>query len=172
MFVVEAVGVGSLFADPIVMGKTARDTNPYVTEEGLYDVSDKSNVVLFLLDWYDNAVLESLLDANPNMLDENGERVADGGESTEAQQGQDDAIGSSDAPISQFDLHATIMKAMTGDGSKYGTAFEDVDAGAPRTRMYVHPTAELANESDFIEYEIDGYALDFNNWHATGMVWE
>lgn len=421
--IVEAVGVGSLFLDPNVMGKTAHDSSSYVTEEGLYDVSDKSNVILFLLDWYDNALLENLLDANPGMLDEmtgftryrdvsgtiaptryavpwmltaefiqhdetsshyfstlydrstflddleatgyslgiytdtfgatneeaatgleytaqrafnihpidsvnllslnefstvlvmykascyrnlpwalkppfwfytdqinqamvqrerpddsladtlyvmddahyydklqqtglsinddeigsfrlihlmgihepytldeNGERVSGNEGSTIEQQGQgvmkivaeyirqlkelgvydktaiiiscdhgtyrweDDPlqtpnspimlvklagaggqegeIGSSDAPISQFDLHATIMKAMTGDGSKYGTAFEDVDANAPRTRMYVHPTNELANEAEFIEYEIDGYALDFNNWHTTGTVWE
>ena len=421
--IVEAVGIGSLFADPAVMGKTASDTTPYVTEEGLFDISDEGNVVLFLLDWYDNALLNSLLETHPDMLDEmtgftcyrdtsgtiaptryavpwiltaqfvqhdetfphylstiydrstflddltstgysigiytdtfgatneeastglaysaerafnihpldaagpvklntipaimimykascyrnlpwvlkpgfwfytdqvnqamaqhdrpgssssdslyvmddaryyeklqqnglsinddevgsfrlihlmgvhepfildeNGKLVADGASGTKDQQGlgvmrivseylrqlkelgvydkstiiiscdhgtygwednplrtpnsplilvkpsgvqsHGQPIAFSDAPVSQFDLHATIMKAIAGDGSAYGTAFDEVDEHAQRTRTYVHPTAELPYGSDFIEYEIDGYALDFSNWHETGQVWD
>ena len=418
--IVEAVGIGSLFADPVVMGKSANDTESYVTEEGLFDVSDKGNVVVFLLDWYDNATLNYLFDIYPDMLDEmtgftyyrdvsgaiaptryavpwiltaqiiqhdelyshylstlyerstflddlkatgyslgiytdtfgatkeevatgiaytadrafniqpittiglddpaallvmykascyrnlpwilkpafwfytdqinqamartdapdespantpyvmddaryyeklqqtrlsindddtgsfrlihlmgihepftideNGRHVPEGSSSTEWRQGrgvmkmvseyirqlkelgvyeqttiiiscdhgtwiwdevplevpnspimlvkpanagnQNDPIRFSYAPISQFDLHATIMKAITGDGSKYGTAFDEVDENAPRTRTYIHPTIDVPpDDTDFVEYEIDGYALDFNNWHTTGKVW-
>ena len=419
---VEAIGVGSLFADPVVMGKTADDTQPYVTEEGMFDISDNSNVVLFLLDWYDNAVLDSLYASNPDLLsemtgftyyrdvsgtmaptryavpwiltaefpqhdetmqhyfstiydrsaflddleatgyslgiytdtfgatneeasegieytaerafnihpldstgllnlndasavlimykaslyrnlpwvlkpyfwfytdevnqamaqrdkpdenlaeaiyvmddaryyeklqqtrlsinddeigsfrlihlmgihepytlDENGKRITQENGGSLTQQGigvmkivseylrqlkelgvydkttviiscdhgtyrweekplqtpnspimlvkpagaqhQDDPVRLSNAPISQFDLHASIMKAITGDGSKYGHAFDDIEENANRTRMYIHPTAELARDAEFVEYQIDGYALDFNNWHATGTIW-
>ena len=87
-------------------------------------------------------------------------------------QHQDEPIRLSYAPISQFDLHASIMKAITGDGSKYGSAFDEVTEGAVRPRMYVHPTVEVPYDSQFIEYEIDGYALDFGNWHTTGQVWD
>ena len=418
--IVEAIGVASLFADSAVMGKSANDTQPYVTEAGLFGISDESNVVLFLLDWYDNATLGYLYDTNPNMLDEmtgftyyrdvsgaiaptryavpwiltaqiiqhdelyshylstlyerstflddlkatgysigiytdtfgatkeeaatgieyaserafniqpvetnrldaagallamykascyrnlpwvakpafwfytdqinqamvqtetpdespentlylmddaryyeklqqtrlsindddvgsfriihlmgihepftideDGKEAANGAYTNEYKQGlgvmkmvseylrqlkelgvyeqttiiiscdhgtwiwdevplevpnspimlvkpahagnQNDPIRFSYAPISQFDLHATIMKAITGDGSKYGTAFDEVDENAPRTRTYVHPTIDVPpDDTDFVEYEIDGYALDFNNWHTTGKVW-
>lgn len=420
VLIVEAIGVGSLFTDPIIMSKNANSAESYVTEEGMFDVSDKSNVVLFLLDWYDNATLHYLFDTNPDMLDEmtgftyyrdtsgsiaptryavpwiltaqiirddesyshylstlyerstfledlqatgysigiytdtfgatreeastglsytadhafnihpintvnlnesaallvmyrascyrnlpwllkpyfwfytdqinqamaqqseadvspantiyvmddaryyeklektqlnlnddevgsfrlihlmgihepftldeNGKRVSEDETSTEYRQGlgvmkivseylrqlkelgvydettviiscdhgtwiwdevplripnspvilvkpastekQDAPIELSYAPISQFDLHASVMKAITGDGSKYGTAFDEIDENAERTRMYIHPTIdEPPDDSDFIEYEIDGYALDFNNWHTTGRTW-
>ena len=90
-----------------------------------------------------------------------------------ASDGEDQSapITFSNAPISQFDLQASIMKAMTGDGSKYGTAFDEVAEGESRTRYYVHPTHDGTDDYEFIEYEIDGYVLDFDNWHATGMVW-
>jgi len=85
---------------------------------------------------------------------------------------QNDPFVYSDAPISQFDLHASIMKAITGDGSKYGTAFDETPEDASRIRYYVHPTHDGTNDYEFIEYEIDGYVLDFNNWHQTGKVWD
>ena len=78
----------------------------------------------------------------------------------------------SEAPVSQFDLHASIMKAMTGDGSKYGSAFDEVEEGDNRTRYYVHVTHDGWDDWEFIEYEIDGYVLDFSNWHQTGQVWD
>ena len=419
--IIEAVGVGSLFLDPVVMGKSSNDTTPYLTEEGLYDISDKSNVIVFVLDTYDVAQLDHLVSDYPNVLDEmtgftyynnvggtfaptryalpwiltaqfiqhdetyshylstiydrssflddlkatgyslgvytdtfgvsgeeyargfeytaertinihpissvdlneistilvmykasmyrdmpwilkrffwfytdeinekmaqsdnsesdpsktvyvmndaryyenlqqirlsinddetgsfrlihllgahipytideNGKQVSEGQEITEDQQclgvmkmvseylsqlktlgvydnstiiitadhgywfwgddplqrpgspimlvkpakdgeAQTEPIVFSDAPISQFDLHATIMKAITGDGSKYGTAFEDVSEDAPRLRQYVHPTHDGVNDWLFIEYEIDGYVLDFDHWHTTGQVWD
>ncbi|MBE6464562.1 MAG: arylsulfatase [Eggerthellaceae bacterium] len=418
--IVEAVGVGSLFLDPVVMAKSANDSEVHVTEDGLFDISDKENVVLFLLDWYDNATLNYLYDTNPNMLDEmtgftyykdvsgsiaptryavpwiltaqmiqhdelyshylstiydrstflddlkatgysigiytdtfgatkaevsrgieytserafnikpietigldvpaallvmykascyrnlpwvakpafwfytdqinqamaqknepgtnpantpyimddagyyaklkqtrlkindddtgsfriihlmgihepfnldeNGEALPEGTMSNEYRQGlgvmkmvseyihqlkelgvyekttiiiscdhgtwiwdevplavpnspimlvkpagagdQDGPAKLSYAPISQYDLHASIMKAITGDGSKYGTAFDEVDEDAHRVRMYIHPTIDVPpDDTDFIEYEIDGYTLDFSNWHTTGKVW-
>lgn len=418
--IVEAVGVGSLFLDSNIMGKTANEGEPYVTEEGLFDVSDKSNVILFLLDWYDNATLNYLYDTHPEMLsemtgftyyrdvsgtiaptryalpwimtaqiiqhdelyshylstlydrstflddlqatgysvgiytdtfgvtnaeaekgleftskrtinihpinsvgldsggavlvmykaacyrnlpwvlkpafwfytdqinqamsranepddspantlyvmddagyyeklqrtrlsinddevgsfriihlmgihepfmlDEDGTYVPEGSSSTEFRQGlgvmrmvseylrqlkelgvyddstiiiscdhgtwiwdevplevpnspimlvkpagtqgQNDPIEFSYAPISQLDLHATIMKAITGDGSKYGTAFDEIPEDVPRKRIYIHPTIDVPpDDSSFVEYEIDGYTLDFGNWHTTGKVW-
>ena len=48
--IVEAVGVGSQFTDPAIMGKSSNDTSTYLTEDGLYDVSNKSNVIVFVLD--------------------------------------------------------------------------------------------------------------------------
>ncbi|MBQ3302708.1 MAG: hypothetical protein IJH04_11320 [Eggerthellaceae bacterium] len=66
---VQGVGVASLFAN--------RDsgidelTGPvYVTESGLFEVSPKNNVVVFILDYYDTRTLQNVLTQSPGMLDE------------------------------------------------------------------------------------------------------
>ncbi|MDD7369088.1 MAG: sulfatase-like hydrolase/transferase [Berryella intestinalis] len=68
LVIVQGVGVGSLFANAATAG-TSGD-KAVVTEQGLYDVSSKKNVVVFVLDTYDTQFLQSTLQAAPDLLDD------------------------------------------------------------------------------------------------------
>ncbi len=59
LIVVQGVGVASLF----VNAKTNVDENSpvYVTEDGLYEVSSKNNVIVFILDCFDTTVMNEIL---------------------------------------------------------------------------------------------------------------
>ena len=45
---------------------------PYVTNDGLYSVSSKSNVIVLVLDFYDTQTLEKVVEQYPDVLDELG----------------------------------------------------------------------------------------------------
>lgn len=64
LIVVQGVGVASLF----VSGTEKRSVA--ITEDGLFEVSSKNNVIVFVLDCYDTKVFEKVLDEDAAMLDE------------------------------------------------------------------------------------------------------
>ena len=67
MTIVQGVGVASLF----VGNDDERANGPIVvTEDGLFEVSDKANVVVFVLDNYDTKVFERVLRDDPAMLEQ------------------------------------------------------------------------------------------------------
>ena len=65
--IVQGVGVLSLVADPEAVSSAQTDVN--LTEEGLFDLSAKDNVVVFVLDTFDTSVMDQILNADPSALD-------------------------------------------------------------------------------------------------------
>ena len=47
-----------------------KESKYYLSDEGLYEMSSKENVIVFLLDRLDNAYLETILTENPNYFDD------------------------------------------------------------------------------------------------------
>lgn len=82
LLVVQGVGVASLFiAPPVATEQTGgmddlthtnlvSQTESVLTEDGLYSVSSKSNVIVFVLDTYDQTLLNTVSNMNSHMLDE------------------------------------------------------------------------------------------------------
>ena len=73
LIVVQGVGVVSLFSSDLV--KAFNPDIKYLaseytmTDTGMYTVSPKSNVIVFVLDTYDTTDLETALETTPNLLD-------------------------------------------------------------------------------------------------------
>lgn len=72
LIIVQGVGVGSLFVSysSAHAGLEVAPSDMIVTEDGLFDVSDKDNIIVFVLDTYDTQDLIRVYKDNPNMLDE------------------------------------------------------------------------------------------------------
>ncbi len=74
----------------------------------------------------------------------------------------------SEAPTGHVDLPATIIDAVGGDSTAYGTTVQEVEEG-PRDRYYWMTT--YYPEGDYHswdEYVINGDSQDIGNWHLTG----
>jgi len=77
LVLVQGVGVTSLLLDS---GSSTDSSNTYGaerervygTEMGLFDVSSKNNVVVFVLDMYDTRTLQAAVEQSPELLDEMG----------------------------------------------------------------------------------------------------
>ncbi|WP_158295171.1 sulfatase-like hydrolase/transferase [Eggerthella lenta] len=75
LIAVQSIGLASLFVgsvahaddEPVVESVSGK---PVVTEEGLYDVSPRNNVVVFVIDTLDIVYLKDIMQNNPNMFDE------------------------------------------------------------------------------------------------------
>lgn len=77
----------------------------------------------------------------------------------------------SSVPITHGHFHPTVIEAVGGDVSKYGTpALDEVDNNNPR--YYYMTVHDGKNDNTIKEYEIDGVATNFKNWHLTGFEWE
>ena len=74
-------------------------------------------------------------------------------------------------PVAHVNVQPTIIQAVGGDSSKYGETLEQVP-NDNRTRKFYCTTSDGKNDVSIVEYEIDGWATDFNNWHKTGVVWD
>lgn len=68
LIAVQMVGVISLFFDDSQNHNESGSIA--ITETGLYDLSEKNNVVVIILDYYDTRTLIDLVDQDPSMLDE------------------------------------------------------------------------------------------------------
>lgn len=64
------------------------------------------------------------------------------------------------------DYPATVIAAVGGDSSKYGTPVWDVPEGA-RIRYYWTTFSDGKHDTSWQEYEIDGNVLNLDNWHKT-----
>lgn len=81
LVIVQGVAVTSVFADPQYFHSatthtsatdTSTDQPPIITKEGLYELSPKGNVVIFVLDAFDVINLDRLMWVEPGILDEMG----------------------------------------------------------------------------------------------------
>ena len=75
LILVQGVGLGSIVAGDLARdaGSTYADREEhkaYVTNEGLFTVSPENNVVVFVLDTFDTAIMEELVEEDPSVLDD------------------------------------------------------------------------------------------------------
>ena len=72
LVIVQGVGVASLFAGYSARAAEAhQEYHAYLmTQEGIYTVSDKANVIVFVLDNYDTVHLQAAVADQPDLLDE------------------------------------------------------------------------------------------------------
>ena len=95
-----------------------------------------------------------------------------------------DPIVRSGAPITHEQFQATVLQALGADSSAYGESYQDVrakyDAMTPEQRAafemeprtFYWMNTKGTGWSEIEEYKIEGFALDLNNWHKTGVKWE
>ena len=77
----------------------------------------------------------------------------------------------SNARTGHLDYAATLISAVGGDSSKYGTTvFETNDPN--RTRYYYWTTHDGRIDFGIYEYEITGDVSDWYSWHRTGVWWD
>ncbi len=69
LIVVQCVGVVSLFSNEDIWSNEGK-APVAITETGLFEVSDKGNVIVIILDYYDTMTLERVAAENAGMLDE------------------------------------------------------------------------------------------------------
>ncbi|MEG2948958.1 MAG: sulfatase-like hydrolase/transferase, partial [Raoultibacter sp.] len=75
LIVVQSVGLASLFVQPVAQADEVSTAvpvsgKPVATEEGLFDVSPKNNVVVFILDTIDLTDMQQVLQRSPQALDQ------------------------------------------------------------------------------------------------------
>ena len=73
----------------------------------------------------------------------------------------------SNVPTGHMDLSATIIDSIGGDASEYGTPIYEV-TDEDRTRYY---DATEGGYTGIVEWEINGEALNYDNWSLTGHTW-
>ena len=76
----------------------------------------------------------------------------------------------SEMPVCHDDIQATVIAAMGGDSSPYGTTLFEV-SDPNRVRYFDALTNSGGEGQRFIEYAIEGDVLDIANWRKTGNVW-
>lgn len=74
LILVQGVGIASLFMDSAFATDSDRGKmgqgRTFVTETGLFEVSEKNNVIVFVLDYYDTRTLKGLYEKDPSILNE------------------------------------------------------------------------------------------------------
>lgn len=68
LVIAQGIGLGTLFTQRTADGSTLGSEKPYTTMQGMMNVSDKSNVIVFILDTYDNKYLDGVLEQWPDAL--------------------------------------------------------------------------------------------------------
>lgn len=81
-----------------------------------------------------------------------------------------DVLEISEMPINHANLHATILEAVGGDPSNFGTAIDEVSE-SDRTRDMYMVTSDGSYILGILKYTISGSALDFSSWSYTGDSW-
>ena len=76
----------------------------------------------------------------------------------------------SSMPVSHDDFQATVIAAMGGDSSRYGSTLFEID-NPGRVRYFDALTSAGDNGQHFVEYEINGNVFDLSNWNKTGNEW-
>ncbi|BAK44122.1 hypothetical protein [Eggerthella sp. YY7918] len=66
LIVTQSIGIATYVKHDIILN----DRDPMVSREGLYEVSDKSNVIVFVIDTVDTNQFDAVLAEHPDMLDE------------------------------------------------------------------------------------------------------
>lgn len=73
----------------------------------------------------------------------------------------------SNVPTGHLDFTATIIDAIGGDTSEYGSSFFEIAPGK-RPRYYWMTGSDGTHDIFWREFEIDGHVLDFDSWELTG----
>lgn len=73
------------------------------------------------------------------------------------------------APLSYFDLHATLISIITGDKESYGNTIFNIEEGDNRIRLFYKLSS--SNGITITEYKINGHAWDKEAVSATGNVY-
>ena len=82
------------------------------------------------------------------------------------------AVEKSTMPVSQHDYLPTVAQAMGLNAADYGSGLTFFQVNDPtRVRTYITTDSIGLRGIGFREYEIDGNALSFANWHETGNYW-
>ncbi len=80
------------------------------------------------------------------------------------------------APVSHADIFATVEAELGAENGGYGSgrALNDFTEGEERERLYYHSVLRSDEEGEIFlrEYQVDGDAEDFANWHKTGNWWD
>ncbi len=74
------------------------------------------------------------------------------------------------APLSYYDLHATLLSIITGNDKDYGKTIFDFEEGDKRERYFYFNASENYLTS-IVEYAINGYAGDDSSVIATGNIY-
>lgn len=71
LVIVQSVGLMSLFSNPNSSedGFDSMSGRPFITQEGLLELSDQDNVIVFVLDMFDNDYLDEVLVDDPDALE-------------------------------------------------------------------------------------------------------
>lgn len=77
----------------------------------------------------------------------------------------------SEVRTGHVDFPATVIAAVGGDSSKYGTTVFEAD-DPNRVRYYYWPTHDGYHDLIIYEYAIDGEVTDWSAWRRTGVEWE
>jgi hypothetical protein len=84
----------------------------------------------------------------------------------------------SQQPISQYDLHATILDAMGADQSvldhygEYNTPIQDRQDSIDRPRYYDATVSDGRQDTQLLQYEISGDVTNWDDWKLTGQEWD
>lgn len=72
LILVQSIGLVTVFSDPALRsdGSSALDSKPFPTAEGLFEVGPDNNIVLFVLDTFDNDFMDAVVEDDPQILDE------------------------------------------------------------------------------------------------------
>ncbi|MEG0376073.1 MAG: sulfatase-like hydrolase/transferase [Raoultibacter sp.] len=68
--IAQSVSLGILLTTPAGDGLTPIDERPSVTTQGISEVSDKNNIIMFVLDTFDTRYLQEAVQADPSCLDD------------------------------------------------------------------------------------------------------
>ena len=74
----------------------------------------------------------------------------------------------SNAPVSQEQIRSTIIKEVGLDNSAYGDTFFDTSENADVVRRFFYRVDRPGKKHFLEEFEIQGDAKDFKNWHKVG----
>lgn len=73
----------------------------------------------------------------------------------------------SNVPTGHLDYAATVIDAVGGNTDAYGPTVFDIQEG-DRPRYYWMTTSNGKEDVDWLQFEINGDVLDFDNWSLTG----
>ena len=84
--------------------------------------------------------------------------------------GEGDGVSVSHSAVSHVDFQGTVLAAMGGESSKYGTTYFD-EFPDDRSRPFYMITSDGRYAIDIYEYDVVGDVLDMDNWRLTGETW-
>ena len=80
------------------------------------------------------------------------------------------------APVQASDVLATVLDSMgyPEEAAKYGIPIFEIPEDVARPRRFLATlfnAHDSTRDGDVLEYDIDGYVLDMDNWTLTGEIW-